>query len=313
MAESDGGVASGVETAVTGLLYDLEFLEHELQPGHPESPERLRRALNALQAQGLRQACAPLAPLAGDMEEQLLYVHTPEHIADLRRLKPNSERIARKVVAGVLSATEAVCEGRIANAFCLTRPPGHHALNTGREEGFCFYNGVAIGAIHAQRRYGLERILVIDWDYHHGNSTEAFFYSDPTVLFFSSHNYFDYPGTGDPNRRGAGAGVGFNINVHLDCGTTDGQIVEAYESLLVPAAETFKPDMIFISAGFDSRRRDLLGCFDVSDEGFARLTQLARGLADTFCDGRIVSVLEGGYEVNGTASAICAHVGVLLS
>ena len=159
----------------------------------------------------------------------------------------------------------------------------------------------------------VEKILIVDWDYHHGNGTENAFWEDSTVLFFSTHNWHAYPQTGDPARQGEGPGTGYNINVHFDCGATDDQIVRAFEEQLLPAAERFQPDFILISAGFDSRQDDLLGCFSFTDPGFKRLTRMVMDLAETTCGGKIVSLLEGGYNVDGLAMAVEAHVSELLS
>jgi len=300
------------EERLTGLLYDEVFLDHWLQPDHPESPERLRAIFTALEAAGLFEQTHPLGFIA-DPDPWIRTIHTGAHIRSLSRDHPRGHEVTRKVVDGVLSAVDAVCSGEIRNAFCVTRPPGHHAENTGRVEGFCFYNTVAIAARYAQQQFNLEKILIVDWDYHHGNGTESAFYEDPSVLFFSTHDLYAYPGTGDPGKTGAGAGEGFNINVHLPCGTTDRMIVDAFTKYLMPAAEAFQPDMILISAGFDSRKNDLLGCYNVTDEGFAMLTRIVMSLADTHCDGRLVSVLEGGYTTSGLASATVIHIQQLLN
>jgi len=296
----------------TGYISDKIYLQHHLAPDHPESPQRLIAVEKAMLDSGLLPQLEHL-PLLTGVESYLYTIHTRQHVASIRNNYPGIHPVALAVVGGVLSAVDAVCQGRLRNAFCATRPPGHHADNTGREEGFCFYNAIAIAARYAQQKYKLEKILIIDWDYHHGNATEAAFYSDPGVLYFSTHDYLAYPGTGNPERKGEGAGLGYNINVHLDCDTTDTDIILAFENRLVPAAKKFKPDMVLISAGFDSRVDDLLGCFNITDAGFEELTRIAMSLADEFCDGRIVSVLEGGYNVEGNASAVVHHVKTLLS
>ncbi|MDX1519771.1 MAG: histone deacetylase, partial [Gammaproteobacteria bacterium] len=193
--------------ASTGLLYDEIFLDHWLEPGHPESPQRLRAVHSALlQAQLLENV---LLPGDGpDAHDWITTVHTSNHVDSIRRHYPQAHTVTSQVVSGVLRAVSGVCNGEFRNAFCATRPPGHHAENTGREEGFCFYNSVAIAARYAQRQFDLERILIVDWDYHHGNGTESAFYTDPGVLFFSTHDLYAYPGTGHPEKTGAGAGEG---------------------------------------------------------------------------------------------------------
>jgi acetoin utilization deacetylase AcuC-like enzyme len=304
--------AAGQEQRMrTGYVSDKIYQQSHLAPDHPESPQRLIAVEKAMQKSGLLEQLEQL-PLLTDVEQYLYTIHTQEHVASIKKHYPEFHPVALAVVGGVLSGVDAVCQGKVRNVFCATRPPGHHAKNTGREEGFCFYNAIAIAARYAQQKYNLEKILIVDWDYHHGNATEAAFYSDPTVLFFSTHDYLAYPGTGDPARKGEGAGFGYNINVHLGCGTTDADIIRTFGNVLVPAAEKFKPDIILISAGFDSRKDDLLGCYDVTDAGFEELTRITMSLADEFCDGRIVSILEGGYNVEGNANAVVHHVRTLV-
>jgi acetoin utilization deacetylase AcuC-like enzyme len=305
-------VMASPEEKKTGFVYDDIFLQHWLDKGHPESPDRLRSIMNIMEQSGLLKHLIRIQP-KNDILAELALTHTAEHVHALKTKYEKSNNVALAVVGGILAATDEVCSSRLRNAFCATRPPGHHARNTGKVEGFCFYNGVAIAARYAQERYNLKKILIVDWDYHHGNGTEAFFYSDPNVLFFSTHDYYAYPGTGNPAKVGEGAGRGLNINVHLDCNSTDKDIISAFEEKLLPAAHHFKPDLILISAGFDSRQDDLLGCFDISDDGYLKLTKILMQLAEQYCEGRIVSVLEGGYNLNGLASAVASHVKTLLN
>ena len=295
----------------TGLVYDDFFLQYWLAEGHPESPDRLRSIMKLMKHSGLLPYLTHIQTRA-DILADLSRIHTAAHVHALKTKHGKSNDVALAVVGGILAATDEVCSGSLRNAFCVTRPPGHHARNTGKVEGFCFYNGVAVAARYAQKKYGLKKILIVDWDYHHGNGTEAFFYSDPSVLYFSTHDYFAYPGTGNPAKVGEGAGKGFNINVHLDCKSSDEDIIEAFNEKLLPAAHRFKPDLILISAGFDSRQNDLLGCFDISDEGYRQLTKMIMQLAEQYCDGRIISVLEGGYTLDGLASAVKVHVETLM-
>lgn len=246
-----------------------------------------------------------------DVFPHLYMIHTKQHVESVKAHYKLSHGVALQAVSAALTAVNGVCSGQLRNAFCVVRPPGHHALNTGREEGFCFYNSIAVAARYAQKVFGLEKILIVDWDYHHGNGTEAAFYADPSVLFFSTHDQYNYPGTGDPARIGTGQGEGFNINVHLQCGATDTDIIDAFEQQLLPCVKQFKPDMILISAGFDGRIDDPLGCFDITDKGFSQLTRIVMTLADEYCAGRIVSLLEGGYNLDGLANAVHAHVSSL--
>jgi acetoin utilization deacetylase AcuC-like enzyme len=294
----------------TAWGFDERFMEYELEPLHPECPERLMAIKTKMEESGLNKRLLKLSPI-NDVTEHIKKIHTESHIASIKKIK-NIGPIAELAVSYVLSAVKTVLEGKARNAFCAVRPPGHHALNTGREEGFCFYNNVAIAARYAQNVFKLNKVLIIDWDFHHGNGTEAVFYEDSTVLYFSTHYALAYPGTGLPEKKGKGAGYGYNINVHLPCGTQDKDIIDVFYNILVPAANSFKPDFILISAGFDSHTNDKLGCFDITDTGFVELTKIVMNLAHVHCKDRIVSVLEGGYTPEELASAVYHHVLTLL-
>ncbi|MFQ5792124.1 MAG: histone deacetylase [Acidobacteriota bacterium] len=301
--------ASGGPGRGTGLVYEDAYLKHVLSPDHPESPMRLRKVREELKRSGLDQHVTRLEPL----QEAMPFIekhHTPQHVASVKQI-PVTGPVAALAVAGGLGAVRAVAGKDVRNAFCAIRPPGHHANNTGGEEGFCFYSNAAIAAKYVQS-FGFEKILIIDWDYHHGNGTQNAFYEDPTVLFFSTHDWQAYPGTGDPSLTGAGEGKGLNINVHLDCGAKDKDMLGAWDRKLLSAVEKFKPDFVLVSAGFDSRKEDLLGCFAVTDDGFRRMTRTAMDIADHYCGGRLVSLLEGGYNLDGLAKAVAAHVATLL-
>lgn len=304
-----GGRATG-----TGLVYDPRYLEHVLVRADggrpPEIPDRLVRIREELMARGLDEATVPLAPAAEAMPHIAAH-HTPEHVAAVRGLDVTGP-VAELAVSGALTAIDAVVAGEVRNAFCAIRPPGHHANNTGAEEGFCYYSNAAVAARYAQRAHGFERVLVIDWDYHHGNATQNAFYDDPSVLFFSAHDWAAYPRTGDPALAGEGEGSGLNINVHLDCGATDDDMLGRWDDTLSPAVAAFDPDFVIVSAGFDSRVDDLLGCFALTDDAFRRMTRTAMDYADSCCDGRVVSLLEGGYNLDGTALATAAHIETLL-
>ncbi|HIF51223.1 MAG TPA: histone deacetylase [Thiotrichaceae bacterium] len=299
-------------TNKTGLISDSVFLQHHIATGHPETPKRISYIQNTLKESGVLQQVSKIGLKIGDVEEWIKTLHTEGHIASIKKNTPIAHKVAIACVRGCLAAVDRVASKQINNAFCLSRPPGHHALNTGREEGFCYYNTIAIAARYAQKQYGFKKILIIDWDYHHGNATEAMFYDDPSVLYFSTHDQFAYPGTGDPAKKGIGKGLGFNINVHLPCGTDDKKIIDVYKSILLPAAEKFEPDMILISAGFDSREEDLLGCFDITDAAYVTMTKIVMKIAEKHCDGRVVSMLEGGYNLQGIAKAVTVHIKTLL-
>jgi len=221
-------------------------------------------------------------------------------------LGKHADRVARAAVGGVLAAVDAVMMRQVKNAFVASRPPGHHATAS-RGMGFCLYNGVAIGARYARKLYGLDRVLIVDWDVHHGNGTQDIFYDDPSVFFFSTHQAPWYPGTGASDETGAGAGKGRTMNCPFPAGAGRREIVGAFRKQLMPAATAFAPGLVLISAGFDSREGDPLGRFRLRDEDYVELTEMLMDLAG----GRVVSVLEGGYNPDGLACAALAHLRAL--
>jgi acetoin utilization deacetylase AcuC-like enzyme len=226
-------------------------------------------------------------------------------------ISPHSVESARAAAGCVLSAVDAVFSGSITNALCVVRPPGHHA-SAGKGMGFCIFNNVAVGARYAQHKYGAERVLIADWDVHHGNGTQDIFYEDGSVLFFSTHQSPWYPGTGDISEQGAGPGIGKTINCPFPAGSGRAQIVDAFQQRLLPVAKDFRPDVVLISAGFDSRLNDPLGLFLLTDEDFRDLTRLMTDFAAKYSSGRLISVLEGGYNLEGLALATQEHVQALL-
>ena len=297
-------------SATTGFVSDDRYLNHTLGDQHPESPERLQAILRRLKSSRLDDVVTSITPSIDPMP-YIRAIHPESHIKRIAE-QAHDESICRLAVSGVLDAVDAVCTGEVSNAFCAVRPPGHHASYKG-EYGFCFYNNVAIAARYAQKKYKLARILIVDWDYHHGDGTEWAFYDDPTVLFFSTHALYAFPGTGAADKTGKGEGKGFNINVPLPRGADDRAILKAFTGRLLPAANTFRPDLVLISAGFDSRKDDLLGDFAVTDAGFAELTKLMMSIARDHCNSRVVSILEGGYNTKGLALAVESHIETLLT
>ena len=305
----------------TALLIDPIYREHLAGREHPERPERFDAVVEGLQQAGLLDQLGRVDRRAAT-EEELLLCHTPEYLRTVKHdvqsgsrflstgdtdITPNSMDIAAQAAGGVLNAVDAVISRKARNAFCAVRPPGHHA-NAGRGMGFCLFNNVALAARYAQRKHGLDRVLILDWDVHHGNGTQDIFYSDPTVFFFSTHQWPLYPGTGRADETGEGPGEGTTINVPLPAGSGRKEVLGAVRELLLPAADRFRPELVLVSAGFDSRVGDLLGRFTLTDRDFADLTRIVLEIGDRYAGGRVVSVLEGGYTLSGLASASAAHV-----
>ena len=312
------------KTSKTALVYDDIYLEHKTTEGHPEAPQRLVAITAKLKASGLYSQLLKLSPRPVS-SEWLTMVHSPEYIQRVRSscennaayldsmdvpISAESYDAALTAAGGVLSAIDAVVERKVTNAFCAVRPPGHHALKD-KAMGFCIFNNVAVGARYIQKKHNLSDILIVDWDVHHGNGTQAMFYDDPSVLYFSTHQYPFYPGTGSEAEKGGGQGLNYNINVPLSIGSGDADYVKAFKEKLEPAALAFSPDFVLISAGFDAHKDDLLGGMKVTAEGFAQLTQIVKDISEKCCQGRLVSVLEGGYGLEGLADSVEAHIQVL--
>jgi len=220
---------------------------------------------------------------------------------------PGSWDAARYAVGAVTEAIDRIMAGSLNSAFCAVRPPGHHALSD-RAMGFCLFNNVAIGARYAQRRHRLVRILIIDWDVHHGNGTQAVFEEDPSVLYFSTHQYPFYPGTGAATETGEGRGQGFTMNVPLSAGTGDAAYIAVFEQQLLPRALAYRPDCVLISAGFDAHYADPLAQMQVTEAGYRRMTQVVKEIAATCCAQRLIAVLEGGYNLDALGRSVEAHV-----
>lgn len=310
---------------MTGLLLDQAYLAHDTGHGHPERPARLEAVERALTESGLVERCGAIEPRPAGTDE-LALCHSREYIALAEQdvaagremlstgdtnISPASFRIAKLAAGGVLEAVDAVLEGRVANAFCAVRPPGHHA-RPAQGMGFCLFNNIAIGARHAQKQHGADRVAIVDWDVHHGNGTQDVFYSDGSVFFFSTHQSPWYPGTGDLRETGEGTGRGSTANRPFPAGAGRDEILGAFDEVL-RSIRAFAPDLVMISAGFDSRQNDPLGQFRLTDEDFVDLTEKMLELADQTCEGRVVSVLEGGYSLDGLAAAATAHLRALLT
>lgn len=310
--------------ARTGYLWDARFKRHDTGPGHPERPERLDAIHAAVSAAGLLPLLEPLEPRPVT-DEWLLAAHTPAYLRIVEdavasglttlptgdtRIGPESLAAARLAAGGVLAACDAVVSGRVANAFCAVRPPGHHAT-AARGMGFCVFSNVAIAARYLTRHHGIARLLIVDWDVHHGNGTYDILKDDPHVFQFHLHQDGIYPGTGRADETGEGAAKGLTLNLPIPRGTSGDTFARLFAERLAPAMETFKPAFILISAGFDAHRDDPIGGLALTADDFARLTHLLCDIADRHCGGRIVSVLEGGYNLPALGDSAAAHLRVL--
>ena len=305
----------------TAIAFDSRVRNHDPGPGHPEQIARYTTVTERLESSGLlANSFRPPLRIATDDELRLVHAHSYIELVD-REVSQNcrqlstgdtsissaSAEVARVAAGCALSAVDAVFTGQAANAFCVVRPPGHHA-GVARGMGFCLFNTVAVAARYAQSKFAVERVAIIDWDVHHGNGTQDIFYRDGSVLFFSTHQSPLYPGTGARHEIGEGPGLHTTINCPFKAGAGKTEIFQAFDELFVPAVDRFQPDLILISAGFDSRVGDPLGQFTLTDVDFKELTTRTMALAARHCNGRMVSVLEGGYSLKGLASAAEAHV-----
>jgi acetoin utilization deacetylase AcuC-like enzyme len=305
---------------LTGIVLDQRFMQHDTGPGHPERPDRI----------------GVLLPLALDHPEvvrvepraaggdEITLVHGEGHFERVARTRAlarfafdpdtpvskDSFDTACLAVGGVLALLDEVMAGRLRNGFALVRPPGHHAERE-RAMGFCLFNNVAIGAAYLRARHHLERVLIVDWDVHHGNGTEHTFARDPGVLYVSTHRYPFYPGTGALDEVGEADGAGYTVNIPFPGGVGDAEYLEAFRTVIEPIALQYAPQLVLISAGFDPHRRDPLGGMQVSEAGFAAMARSLIAVADRVADGRCVAVLEGGYDLHAVHDSAGAVLGEL--
>lgn len=311
----------------TAFLYHPDCLLHRTdEPGlvHPERPERLQAVLSRLTESGLLDSLVKM-DVAEVEEEWLLKVHTKHHLNRVKNSagksfhffdadtysNPHSYRSALLAAGAVVKAIDAVVGGEVDNAFCAVRPPGHHA-ESDRVMGFCLFNNVAVGARYLQHRHGLRKVLIVDWDVHHGNGTQEIFENDPSVFYLSSHQFPFYPGSGAQSESGVGAGEGFTANVALAAQTGAGRFLEQFREVFLPAVEQFRPDFVLISAGFDAHEADPLAQINLTTETFVELTSIVKEAAAKHCGNRLVSVLEGGYNLSALAACVEIHLRTLM-
>jgi acetoin utilization deacetylase AcuC-like enzyme len=308
---------------MTLLYYDPLFLEHDTGR-HPENAGRLRPLIKHLDASGLSARCERVAwePVS---IERLCRVHTSQHVDAVKAfaqrgggqievdtvVSPKSYDVALMAAGAVCDAVTRVVRGHQQRALCLVRPPGHHAL-ADNPMGFCLFNNVATGARLAIDEFELQRVLIVDWDVHHGNGTQAIFWKDSQVGFFSAHRYPFYPGTGASDETGAGEGLGTTYNLPIKFGISREDYVAGVGAQLERFADKIKPQLIIISAGFDSHRSDPIGSLGLESEDFVPLTQLVLDIANTHANGRVVSVLEGGYNPSALTECVAVHLEKLL-
>lgn len=302
----------------TGIVRDIRYLNHYMDAYHPESPERLLAIYAMLDGEDMKGKYPLIEPRLASHEE-IAMVHS-RHYIDLvastagsphtyldpdTSTCPESYETALLAAGGFMNAVDRVVEGTAGNAFAFVRPPGHHA-EAGRAAGFCIFNNVAIGACHAMKKHGMKRILIVDWDLHHGNGTQHTFYEDRRVLYFSTHQYPFYPGTGSVNEIGRGEGLGYNINVPLRRGCGDAEYTSIFRRILEPVADSWKPEAVLLSAGFDIHHQDPIGGMKLRPRGFAALTRILMNIAERHCGGRFAVTLEGGYHIGGMTESVKA-------
>jgi len=305
------------------LFRDARFLEHETG-AHPECADRLRSIQQTLESAGLAERFTQGTPRSATREE-LARVHSPAHIETIESfakdgggpieadtvMSPKSFQTACLAAGTAIEAVDQVLAGNHNQAVCLIRPPGHHAVPN-RPMGFCLFNNIAVAARHATEFHGLNRVLIVDWDVHHGNGTQDIFYDDEKTYFYSAHRWPFYPGTGDKHETGSGAGQGTIFNQPLSFGLSRQEYLNAFQNVLQDAAAKCQPELILISAGFDAHHADPVGSLGLESEDFASLTKLLQDAANQYCGGRLISLLEGGYNLNALAESVAVHLETLV-
>jgi len=312
--------------AVTGFIYDERYLNHDPGSYHPERPDRLRAIMKRLTFSGLLDRLKRIEPYEAPLE-WIETLHDRVYIQNFQEacekgwrifqspdngICRDSYQIARLAVGGVLAGCDAMMTGEVDNCFCAVRPPGHHAEHA-RAMGFCFFNNIALGARYLQKKYGLGRIAIIDWDVHHGNGTQHLFEEDPTVMYVSLHEdpTMCYPGTGHKSEKGKGPGLGYTLNFPFPPRSGNQEYLAVMEENVLPALENFNPDGVMISAGFDAHANDPLAHMRLTESAYAQMGRMLADLAQTHCQGRIVTVLEGGYNLEVLGDCVEEHIQIL--
>lgn len=305
-------------SSTTGIVCHDTYKKHLAGFPHVESPERLQVIYDMLDAADMAGKFVSISPRPATHDE-LAWIHNRSHIERVAatdgkahasldpdtQTTPLSYQAAKLAAGGLFSLVDKILDGTVKNGFALVRPPGHHAEED-RAMGFCLFNNVALGARYAMKTYGLKRILILDWDLHHGNATQKSFYEDPDVLYFSTHQYPHYPGTGSLGEVGSGEGVGFTVNIPLFPGYGDSDFFKIIEQIVYPIGSAFKPELVFVSAGFDTYVADPLGGMRVTPKGYAAMTRLMMDFAKTCASERLAMTLEGGYHLEGLRESVRA-------
>jgi acetoin utilization deacetylase AcuC-like enzyme len=302
--------------AKTGIVKDPIYLEHKTGSYHPESPQRLEAIYEMLEGSDMAGSFEEVKPRKATKKEVEL-IHEPSYFERVAAtagrqhssLDPDTQTSEKSFEAalfaagGFLLGIDKVMSGDLDNVFALIRPPGHHA-ESNRGMGFCLFNNIAIGALHAIENHSIERVLICDWDLHHGNGTQHSFYNDKRVLYFSTHQYPYYPGTGSFGEIGKDDGKGYTVNVPLNVGNGDAEYYKIFKNVLEPVADQYKPQLVLVSAGFDIYFKDPLGGMEVTPQGFAALAKVLISIAEKHCDGRLLITLEGGYHLGGLKDGV---------
>ncbi|MFQ6114139.1 MAG: histone deacetylase [bacterium] len=309
----------------TGIVYHEDYLKHDTGGGHPERSQRLENLITYLNKAGILSELVKVPATPGELN-WIEQIHPKAYIDYVQNscgqglsyldsdtvVSRESFHVALLAVGGAVNACNAVMKGEIDHAFCAIRPPGHHAERT-RAMGFCLFNNVAIAARYLQNHHPVEKVCIIDWDVHHGNGTQSVFYDDPSVFYISIHQHPLYPGTGRAEEQGREAGEGATLNFPSPAGFGDREYSNIFEREIAPAVRDFKPDFILISAGFDAHREDPLANMQVTEEGFGEMTAVVKSLAQECCQGRMISLLEGGYNLDALAQSVQAHLIKMMS